>query len=270
MKYRLIVLDLDGTLTNPQKEITPRNREVLIAAQQRGARVVLASGRPTYGVAPLADELLMDKYGGFVLSYNGAAIINWETKEMIYDKVLPDEVIPALYERARTHGMTILTYNGPEIVTENSRDPYVQKAAFLNKMTVRETNDFLTDVILPLPKCLIVGEPEKLIPIEAELRLLLQGRINAFRSEPYFLELVPFGIDKALSMSVLLEHVGVPREEVMAIGDGFNDLTLIKLAGLGVAMGNAQEPVKQAADYVTLTNEEDGVAEAIERFVLND
>ena len=163
--------------------------------------------------------------------------------------------------------LTILTYDGAEIVTENSHDPYVEKEAFLNKMAIRETNDFLTDITLPVAKCLIVGDPDRLIPLESELCLQLQGRINVFRSEPYFLELVPQGIDKALSLGVLLEETGVKREEIIAMGDGYNDLSMIKFAGLGIAMGNAQEPVKKAADYITLSNEEDGVAEAIEKFI---
>lgn len=112
-------------------------------------------------------------------------------------------------------------------------------------MAVRETNDFLTDITLPVAKCLIVGDSDKLIPLEAELCLRLQGRINVFRSEPYFLELVPQGIDKALSLAVLLKEIGVAREEVIAIGDGYNDLSMIKFAGLGIAMGNAQEPIKK-------------------------
>lgn len=112
-------------------------------------------------------------------------------------------------------------------------------------MAIRETNDFLTDITLPVAKCLIVGDPERLIPLESELCLQLQGRINVFRSEPYFLELVPQGIDKALSLGVLLEETGVKREEIIAMGDGYNDLSMIKFAGLGIAMGNAQEPVKK-------------------------
>ena len=262
MKYKLIVLDLDGTLTNSKKEITPRNRETLIRMQEQGIRLVLASGRPTYGIVPLANELRMNEFGGFILSYNGGEIINWETQEMVYENVLPNEVVPVLYECARTHQLSILTYDGAEIITENSQDPYVLKEAFLNKMAVRETNDFLTDITLPVAKCLIVGDADKLIPLEAELCLRLQGRINVFRSEPYFLELVPQGIDKA----VLLKEIGVAREEVIAIGDGYNDLSMIRFAGLGIAMGNAQEPVKKAADYITLSNEEDGVAEAINKF----
>ena len=206
MKYKLIVLDLDGTLTNSKKVITPRNREILIRVQEQGVRLVLASGRPTYGIVPLANELRMNEFGGFILSYNGGEIINWETQEMLYENVLPNDVVPVLYECARSHQLSILTYDGAEIVTENSQDPYVQKEAFLNKMAVRETNDFLTDITLPVAKCLIVGDADKLIPLEAELCLRLQGRINVFRSEPYFLELVPQGIDKALSLAVLLKE----------------------------------------------------------------
>lgn len=267
MKYKLIVLDLDGTLTNSKKEITSRNRETLIRAQEQGVRLVLASGRPTYGIVPLANELRMNEFGGFILSYNGGEISNWETGEMIYENVLPNDVVPVLYECAKAHQLSILTYDGAEIITENSKDPYVLKEAFLNKMAVRETNDFLTDITLPVAKCLIVGDADKLIPLESELCIRLQGRINVFRSEPYFLELVPQGIDKALSLGVLLKELGVQREEIIAIGDGFNDLSMIKFAGLGIAMANAQEPVKKAADYITLSNDEDGVAEAIDKFL---
>ena len=128
MKYKLIVLDLDGTLTNSKKVITPRNREILIRVQEQGVRLVLASGRPTYGIVPLANELRMNEFGGFILSYNGGEIINWETQEMLYENVLPNDVVPVLYECARSHQLSILTYDGAEIVTENSQEP-VKKAA---------------------------------------------------------------------------------------------------------------------------------------------
>lgn len=269
MEYKLIVLDLDGTLTNKEKKITTRNKEVLLKAQQNGVKLVLASGRPTFGIVPLANELCMDQFGGFILSYNGGEIINWETKETLYANVLPNDVVPTLHESARMNDLAILTYDEEYIVTENPTDPYVEKEAFLNKMEVRQTAHFLKEINLPVAKCLIVGDPEKLIPVEAELSLRLQGKINVFRSEPYFLELVPQGIDKAKSLEVLLNKIGMKREEMIAIGDGYNDLTMIKYAGLGIAMENAQEPVKKAAQYVTLSNEEDGVAAAIEKFVFN-
>lgn len=270
MKYRILVLDLDGTLTNSKKEITARNRETLLRAQQEGVLLVLASGRPTYGIAPLADELQMSRFGGFILSYNGGEIIDWKTKEMLYANVLPNEVMPRLDACARQNGVALLTYDEEYIVTEHPDDEYVQKEAFLNKMSIRPAKEFLKEIHLPVPKCLIVGEPQKLIPIEAELSVELQGQMGVFRSEPYFLELVPQGIDKAQSLAVLLQKRNISREEMVAIGDGYNDLSMIEFAGMGVAMGNAQEPVKKAADYITLTNEEDGVAVAVEKlFALN-
>ncbi|MEG2854148.1 Cof-type HAD-IIB family hydrolase [Bacteroides sp.] len=264
--YKMLVLDLDGTLTNTQKEITPRTREVLIELQRKGVLLVLASGRPTYGIAPLADELQMDRFGGYILSYNGGEIIDWSNGTKLYENVLPDSVVPQLYAAAAEHQVTILTYDEQYIVTEHPDDPYVGKEAFLNKMEVRPCSNFLQEVRLPLPKCLIVGDADRLISIEAELSLALQGEISVYRSEPYFLELVPMGIDKAQSLAVLLKEKGLSREEMVAVGDGYNDLSMIEFAGMGVAMANAQEPVKKAADYVTLSNEEEGVAAVVERF----
>ena len=254
-KYHLLVLDLDGTLTNSKKEISPRNLQPLLRLQQSGVRLVLASGRPTYGIAPLADALRMKEYGGFILSYNGGEIIEWGTGRLLYKNLLPDDVLPILYTASVRNEQAILTYD----------DEYVRKEAFLNKMQIRAVDDFLAAAPLPLPKCLIVGDPDRLIRTEAELSLRLQGQISVYRSEPYFLELVPMGIDKAQSLSVLLDKLGLTREAMVAMGDGYNDLSMIKFAGMGVAMANAQEPVKQAADYITLSNDEDGVAMAVER-----
>lgn len=269
MKYKILVLDLDGTLTDSNKKITLRNKEALLRAQQKGVKVVLASGRPTYGIAPLADELQLERYGGYVLSYNGGEIIDWKTKDLLYANVLPNEVIPQLHTCAQKHDMALLSYDGDYVVTERPTDEYVQKEAFINKMEVRLCESFLKEVPLPLPKCLIVGNPDRLVAVEAELSILLQGVISVYRSEPFFLELVPLGIDKARSLSVLLNHVELTREEMVAIGDGYNDLSMIEFAGMGVAMGNAQEPVRKAARYVTATNDEDGVALAVERFFLD-
>lgn len=228
-KYQLLVLDLDGTLTNSKKEISPRNQQTLLRLQQNGVRLVLASGRPTFGIAPLADALHMKEYGGFILSYNGGEIIEWGTGRLLYKNLLPDDVLPVLYTAAVRNNQAILTYD----------NEYVHKEAFLNRMKIRVVDDFLEAAPRPLPKCLIVGDPDRLIRTEAELSLRLQGQISVYRSEPYFLELVPMGIDKAQSLSVLLDKLGLTREAMVAMGDGYNDLSMIKFAGMGVAMANA-------------------------------
>ena len=266
---KVLAFDLDGTLTNSKKEISPRNLRTLLRLQQSGVRLVLASGRPTYGIVPLAEQLQMKENNGYILSYNGGEIIDWSTGELLYKNLLPDDVLPILYQTATDNRQTILTYDNECILTENPNDPYVQKEAFLNKMQVRRVENFLQEIPLPLPKCLIVGEPEQLMKTEAELSLRLQRQISVYRSEPYFLELVPLGIDKKRSIAVLSEKLGITREEVAAMGDGYNDLSMIKYAGLGIAMNNAQEPVKAAADYIAPSNDEDGVAIAVERYFLH-
>lgn len=269
MKYKMIVLDLDGTLTNSKKQITPHTKAVLSRAREMGVKIVLASGRPTYGIVPIARELELDTLGGYILSYNGGEIIDWQTREVIYAQVLNPEVVPYMYECAISHGFAIVTYRDNLVITETPDDEYVQKEAILNVMQTHQVPNFLEAIDFPVPKCLIVGAPDKLVLLEEEMRLRLADTNEVYRSEPYFLELVPKGIDKARSLEVLLDKLHITREEVIACGDGFNDVSMIRYAGLGVAMLNAQEVVRQAADYVTpFTNDEDGVAHVVEKFIL--
>lgn len=270
MKYKLLVLDLDGTLTNSKKEITRHTKETLIKAQEAGLKVVLASGRPTYGVAPLANELELQKYEGYILAYNGGEIIDWKTRELMYEKQLDSDLLPYLYRCAKENDFAIVTYENEYVLTEKPDDEYVLKEALLNVMKIKKVDNFLEAVKHPITKCLIVGEPSRLALLEKEMYEKLKDRMGVFRSEPYFLELVPKGIDKAQSLSVLLEEIGMTKNEMIAIGDGFNDLSMIQYAGLGIAMENAQNVVKQAADFITLSNEEDGVAYAVEKFYLDN
>lgn len=268
MKYKLLVLDLDGTLTNKKKEVTEHTRRTLIEAQERGVKIVLASGRPTYGVAPLAEILELQKYEGYILSYNGGEIIDWKTGEMMYENVLDPDILPYLYKCVTDNHFAIVTYDGKYVLTEYPEDEYVLKEAILNVMTPKKVDHFLEVIKFPIAKCLIVGEPTRLAVLEKEMYEHLKDRMGVFRSEPYFLELVPKGIDKAQSLAVLLKEIGMTKEEMIAVGDGFNDLSMIQYAGLGVAMANAQEIVRQNADYITLSNEEDGVAAVVEKFIL--
>lgn len=269
MKYKLLVLDLDGTLTNNKKEITPHTLQTLLHAQVNGLKIILASGRPTYGIAPLADILKLDIYEGYILAYNGGQIIDWKTKNILYENVLDPAIYPYLYECAKKNNFVILSYKDEYIVSEDADNQYVRHEAFLNKMKSITVPNFLDVINFPVAKCLIVGDPEPLASLEQEMKATLENQMNVFRSEPFFLELVPKGIDKARSLATLLKGLGISKEEMIACGDGFNDLSMIQYAGLGVAMANAQEVIKNAADYITLSNEEDGVAAVVEKFFLN-
>lgn len=268
MKYKLLVLDLDGTLTNSQKEITPFTKEVLIKAQQQGLHIALASGRPTFGITPLAEELELKHFGGFILSFNGGKIIDVMTGKVLFEQALPPDIPEILYNRSMEAGVSILSYNGDFILSETPENKYVQYESFLTKMKIKGTDNFIRDLHQPADKCLAVGDPELLVPLEEKLRQELSDRINVYRSEPFYLELVPKGIDKANSIKVLRNRTHTKREEIIAIGDGYNDLSMIKYVGLGVAMGNAQPPVKAQADHVlTRTNDEDGVAYFVQEII---
>lgn len=267
-QYKMMVLDLDGTLTNAKKEITPKTREALMRAQAAGLRIVLASGRPTYGIAPLADELQLGRHGGYVLAYNGGVVIDWADRHTVFEQKLDESLVPQAYHEAMAAGMQILTYQGEAIAATNIDDEYVRHEAFINKMPLVQFDDFLGQVAYPINKCLIVGPPEPLHALELRLARLIEGRAEVYRSADFFLECVPPGIDKARSINRLIGQLGIGREEVIACGDGYNDLTMIRYAGLGVAMANANADIRAQADFVTLSNEDDGVAHVVERFVL--
>lgn len=265
LTYRAIALDLDGTLTNNAKEITPLTKNALLNAQRCGAHIILASGRPTYGIAPLADELQLDKNNGYVLSYNGGNIVDWKTKEKIYAKCLPTNIIPVLYDYAKRHSYAILGYVGKEIITETPFDKYIAEESRINKMKIRGVDHLLNELEPAPTKLLMTGDPTKTAKAEEELQNIVGDRMEVYRSAPFFIELVPKGIDKAQSLIRLLTHLNLTPKDMIAFGDGYNDLSMLKLAGMGIAMANAVPEVRAEANYVTASNEEDGVGIAIEK-----
>ncbi|MBV3442680.1 Cof-type HAD-IIB family hydrolase [Prevotella copri] len=270
LPYRAIALDLDGTLTNHDKVVTQKTREALLQAEAEGVVIILASGRPTYGIEPVAECLELDKRGGYILSYNGGNIVNAKTGEKLFAQFLPDEVIPILYRYAKEKNHALLGYAGNEIITEMPDDPYVKEESRINKMNIRKVEN-LFEALEPHPtKLLMTGDPADMLKAENELSEILGDRMDIFRSAPFFLELVPKGIDKAKSLLRLLSKINLTPADMIAFGDGYNDLSMLKLAGMGVAMQNAAPEVRAEADYITLSNEEDGVAAALEHFSKKD
>lgn len=268
MKYKLLVLDIDGTLTNDKKEITRHTKQTILRMQKAGVKVVLASGRPAYGVAPTARELELEQYGGFILSYNGGRIVDCTTGRTIYEKAIPHKAMGGIYGQVQDLDVALMTYEGDTIVTENPQDAYVAKESFINKMRVKGVGNFLDYVTFPVVKCLVAADGGYLVTAEDRLKGYFGSRLSIYRSEPYFLEIMPKDIDKASSLERLRLQLGLERAEIAACGDGLNDISMIQYAGLGIAMANAQEAVKKVCDFVTKSNEEEGVAYAIDRFIL--
>ncbi|MDD5937193.1 MAG: Cof-type HAD-IIB family hydrolase [Clostridiales bacterium] len=269
MEIKVVALDLDGTLTNSKKEISLRTKDALLKAMKQGVSVVLASGRPTMGITPLAKELNMKEHGGYILAFNGGKIIDCKTDKVVYENVLPMDCIPTLCEVVKQFGVSMLTYRGNEIICEDDDNPYLLKECFINRTKAHIIEDLAKAVTTPVPKCLILGEHEELLPVKECLEEKFKGKLNIFFSEPYFLEIMPLGIEKAASLDRLLHILKKDRSHLMACGDGLNDLTMLEYAGLGVAMENGCKEAKEIADVITASNDEDGVAVAVEKYILD-
>ena len=267
MDYKLLVLDIDGTVTNSKKEVTEKTRKTLLELQERGVPVALASGRPPMGIGPIADLLQLDRYESYILGFNGARIINWKTKECIYEKTLPVSMPARILEECRSWGMGMLTYDEKRVIAVTPEDSYMDIEARINRVRLSVEEDLTSFFRKPVNKCLLTGDPDNLAAAEIELAEKYRHEAEVFRSEPYFLEITPKNVDKAYCLSHLLKILGIEREQVVCVGDGYNDISMILYAGLGVAMKNAQEAVKNVADYVTEHDtDQDGVAEVAERF----
>jgi Cof subfamily protein (haloacid dehalogenase superfamily) len=272
MDYKIIVLDLDGTLTNRDKVITPRTREALMRAQDMGKIVVLASGRPTPGVMPLAEELRLSEHGGYILSFNGGMIVSCSTGKVVFDCQLPPEVNSQVIDLAREHRVDIMTYEGDRIIASDASYKYIaleSRVCHMDVKEIREPEDMKAYVTFPVPKFILTDDGDYLVTVEPRVKAALGKNYSVYRSDSYYLEVLPRGIDKAKSLERFLEVTGYRREEMIACGDGYNDLSMIKYAGLGVAMENGVLPVRQAADYITLSNNDDGVAHVVEKFMLS-
>lgn len=298
-RYKVLILDLDGTLTNKNKVVSELTKKALDKAVKAGVKIVLASGRPTFGILPVAEAINLKEKGGYILSYNGGKIIDFATNETLYEQVIKYEEEAEILELAKKHKLDFAcTENDSILLTNNVDNIYVAIEAGINKMKMKEVPDIENYLNFSVPKFVLFYDkknarkeeirevrekiyPDKLdysIAIKSDIDYLadkekifkekLGDKFEVYRSESFFLEVLPKGIDKAKSIAKLLEKLGLTKEEIIACGDGFNDRSMIEYAGLGVAMANAVDAVKEVADFITLSNEEDGVAYVIEKFIL--
>lgn len=264
---RFLATDLDGTLLTSTKTITPYSQQVLTNAQERGLTVILASGRPLYSILPFAKQLELQKYGGFIISFNGSLVWDCAKSKVIKEQTIPLSFIPELVAAVggdfHIHG-----YKGNDIVIQGKPDEWSKYIARANKMQLIETKDFIQTITEPQHKCLITGEPRKLWHLERRLQKQFASSLSVCRSESFLLEVMPKDIDKADALRELLERIAGEKEmQLLCCGDGFNDLKLMRLADISCATRNAKKPVKEAASFVTKSNDRDGVACAVQRFM---
>ena len=270
---KAILLDIDGTLTNDEKQITPRTAEALRRVQDAGVVLVLASGRPDVGLHSFADTLDMRSHNGVFVAFNGAKSLNYQTGEVYFQQTMTVDQGRRVLEHMKRFDVASCIDYGPYMLTDNAyftieRDdgPWlvVEYEAHNNGFLVREEADLAAKVDWEIAKILNAGQPEYLQNVWQEMEAPFKGELSAMFTAPFYFEFTPLGVDKARALRETFARLGIDASEVAAFGDAQNDRTMLEWAGCGVAMGNAVDEVKAIADYVTTTNNEDGIAAALE------
>ncbi|MDD8048599.1 MAG: Cof-type HAD-IIB family hydrolase [Thomasclavelia sp.] len=264
MKYKAIALDLDGTLKTSDKKISSKTKSKLIELSKRGIKIILASGRPTAGIIKEANELELDKTSGYILSFNGARITEYPSYNIMYDKTYGKDYITKIYNRAKEYNLGVLTYEKDDIITSDD-DQWIQEESDINHMHLKRVDNFLEYVNHDVNKLLLTGKPEYVASIVDEFKKPYEGKLSIYRSAPFFIEVMANNIDKGQSLDALMKELELTSENLIAFGDGYNDLPMIEYAGLGVAMKNGCEEVLNGANEVTLSNDEDGIYVTLSR-----
>ena len=228
---KILVLDIDGTLVNSEKKITPETLKYLKMIQEQGHIVALASGRPFPGLKQYSDALGLAEYGGYALSFNGGKVISCATQEVIYTKAIPNRYAKILYDFAKERHIGMVTYKDNQVITGTDTDGYMEFEARLNHMELCQVDDFLKVVDFDMIKCLMTAEPEVAEQYEKELAALVSPDLNVFRSEPYFIEITVKGVDKAESIARLLEHIGMKNSRKYTI-ESYNITAISRVLAL--------------------------------------
>ena len=264
--YKLIAIDMDGTLLREDKTISDRTKEAIKKAIEKGVKIVLASGRPIEGLVRYLEELQLVTEEDYVMSFNGSVIQNVKTKEIISKNILKGSDLKVLYKLAQQIGVNIHAFTKQGCVTPVMNE-YTKLEGSINGIEVHEMDFNKIDDDEDVIKVMFIDPEPVLAEAIEKIPAHTYEDFTVVRSAPYFLEFLNKASSKGTGVKALAEHLGILKEEVICIGDAGNDLDMIEFAGLGVAMGNAFEEVKAAADYITLDNNSDGVAHVIEKFI---
>ena len=271
MEKRLLFLDLDGTLLNDQKEITEGNKIALNQALERGHGVVIATGRPLKSAKDLAGRLGLDKPGCMMICSNGAILYDWEKNDTVFSCTLPIPTVRKLFAEANRRNLHIQTYEGDLVLVESRcEDEALEWYCSRIGMAYRVIEAADKDVVEEPVKCLMIDyyDQTDLKSMEQWIRNNLESEADCFFSCKEYLEIVVHGMNKGNAVCRLCDIMGVDIANAVAVGDASNDLSMICAAGIGVAMANGMDIVKEAADYITQRdNNHDGVAEVVEKFL---
>jgi Cof subfamily protein (haloacid dehalogenase superfamily) len=262
---KLVALDVDGTLVGKDLKIPPRTREAICAARDRGVRFVVVTGRMYQSGAPYARELGLE--GLPLVAYNGGMVREFPSGRLIYHEPVPLETCKALAAFCEAHGYHVQAYMDDQLYVPDM-GPRTQEYVSISGVKATPVGSLFLWLQSPSTKMLIVDDPARIPAIQAEVEALVGPAVNAAQSHPQFLDIVSAQVSKGKALAAVAANLGIAREEVMAIGDGMNDMEMLTWAGTSFAMAHAPEALKKVARYVTVSGPGEGVAEALMRMEL--
>lgn len=267
MQYRLLALDLDGTVVNHDLTVTPRVRKAIEAAQRAGVIVTIATGR-MYGAAMPFAQLL--DIQAPLICYQGAVIQNASDAHIRFAATMPGAATAEAIAYLLANDIFVVAYIDEVLhIAEKRPELDIYLSYHPEGAEVRVCDDLQAVVHAHAPtKVLFVAQPEQVAPLLADLATRVGDRLVTTQSHALFGELTALGVNKGVALAELARQLDIPRDAVVAIGDQANDLEMVEWAGLGLAMGNAIAPLKAVANHILPTISEDGVAVAIEQFIL--
>lgn len=272
-KIRLIVSDIDGTILDDQHQVDPHLRDLIPRLNQKGIPFVLASARSPLGMEPIARELGLGDNP--LACYNGALVIKGDPKnyKTIIEHPLDKKEVRTFLELVKTEfpSVSINLYSGKDWIADRL-DKWVKQEAEITGEQPIIQNILLPvlDVLIPAHKLLLIDEVPVIQRLHDYLQTLDFPNTAFYLSKDNYLEVTAKHVSKEHALQEISQHYQIPLGQTMAIGDNFNDIPMLRLAGLGVAMGNAPQAVKQEADAQTFSNNQHGVAEAVEKYVLSE
>jgi hypothetical protein len=256
----LLTFDLDGTLINDEKVITPATMAELDKARDRGHRITISTGRPFSSAKILISKLGLDKYNPLVSCFNGGCIVDWATGDVKLKKTLDYETAKGIREIIRSYGRHFHTYTDTEVLTEKETEEVIYYGNYVN-LKYRLVDDVLVEEPNPYKYIIMhLTDKSKLVPIQTEILEKYGDKVQCVFSGDKFLEVIPLSSGKGAALLGMCELLGIPRENSYAFADEDNDISMLLAAEHGVALVNGSKGAKKAADYITFKdNNHDGL-----------
>ncbi|MGX7245076.1 Cof-type HAD-IIB family hydrolase [Enterococcus quebecensis] len=266
---KLVAIDLDGTLLNSNKEISARNKAALAQAKAAGVKIVICTGRPLAAIGIYLDALNLRDNGDYSITFNGGLVQKNDTGEIIEKASMPLENVHDLFQLASSLNVPLDILSDGLVLQLPTTQDYESLYSQLNKLLTYESYEVAELTADRIYNKAVIAVDETYLDEQIKkIPSAFYTRYEVIKTRTNLLEFMPKGITKAYGISLLARDLGIKQEEIMTIGDEENDLPMIEYAGLGVAMENAIDKVKDLADVITDTNDNDGVAQVVEKFVL--